>query len=104
MLRVPIGSSDFSTRSYTLDDVLYDKDLEHFSLSIEDYDTRASIDHYFRNCNDITTYGNAIVLNVSSCYRENLFNPLKYIVKIGSKWTKNGMLLVLYFHVNTKLI
>lgn len=55
MLRVPIGSSDFSTRSYTLDDVLYDKDLEHFSLSIEDYDTRASIDHYNRNCNDITT-------------------------------------------------
>ncbi|XP_031839027.2 lysosomal acid glucosylceramidase-like isoform X1 [Nomia melanderi] len=35
--RVPIGSSDFSTRVYTYDDTQDDDTLEHFSLAQEDY-------------------------------------------------------------------
>lgn len=42
MLRVPIGSTDFSTRAYTLDDVPNDDVLEHFSLSDEDYTLKVS--------------------------------------------------------------
>lgn len=42
MLRVPIGSTDFSTRAYTLDDVPNDDVLENFSLSDEDYTLKVS--------------------------------------------------------------
>lgn len=42
MLRVPIGSTDFSTRAYTLDDIPNDDVLEHFSLSDEDYTLKVS--------------------------------------------------------------
>uniref|UniRef100_UPI00358E0EDC lysosomal acid glucosylceramidase isoform X2 n=1 Tax=Myxine glutinosa TaxID=7769 RepID=UPI00358E0EDC len=36
IIRVPIASSDFSTRAYTYDDVPGDLQLKHFSLAMED--------------------------------------------------------------------
>jgi glucosylceramidase len=36
MARTPIGGSDFSTRVYTYDDVIDDKNLTHFALQKED--------------------------------------------------------------------
>ncbi|XP_043259549.1 lysosomal acid glucosylceramidase-like [Colletes gigas] len=36
--RIPIASTDFSTRGYTYDDYANDTSLEHFALAPEDYD------------------------------------------------------------------
>uniref|UniRef100_A0A1B6MEL5 Glucosylceramidase n=1 Tax=Graphocephala atropunctata TaxID=36148 RepID=A0A1B6MEL5_9HEMI len=35
--RLPIGGTDFSPRPYTLDDVPFDEDLQHFNLTEEDH-------------------------------------------------------------------
>lgn len=50
MLRVPIGGTDFSSRSYTLDDVPYDENLESFSLAEEDFKLRVGIYGYTVYC------------------------------------------------------
>jgi glucosylceramidase len=36
IIRVPIAGTDFSTRSYTYDDVAGDTSLSHFNLTEED--------------------------------------------------------------------
>lgn len=37
MGRIPIGGTDFSSRGYTLDDVVDDFTLKSFALQMEDY-------------------------------------------------------------------
>lgn len=43
MLRVPIGGTDFSNRTYTLDEVPNDENLDSFSLADEDLNLRVGL-------------------------------------------------------------
>ncbi|KAL8184501.1 UNVERIFIED_CONTAM: hypothetical protein K2H54_018609, partial [Gekko kuhli] len=45
LLRMPIGSCDFSTRPYAYDNVAYDFDLKYFSLAEEDIKFRIPVLH-----------------------------------------------------------
>ncbi|XP_015274611.1 PREDICTED: glucosylceramidase-like [Gekko japonicus] len=45
LLRMPIGSCDFSTRPYVYDDIAYDFDLKYFSLAEEDIKFRIPVLH-----------------------------------------------------------
>lgn len=43
MLRLPIASTDFSTRIYSYDDYRNDTDLDNFKLAKEDYEYKVII-------------------------------------------------------------
>jgi glucosylceramidase len=56
MGRVPMAGCDFSTRSYSYDDVVNDFELKYFNLTQEDYDLKVLLililRYFFRNFRD----------------------------------------------------